>query len=44
MPASDLNRTHFPSITGTAARGPASPNDRTDEPSVTTATALPRMV
>ena len=44
IPASDLNRIDFPSMTGRAARGPASPNDPTDDPSVRTATALPRMV
>ena len=44
MPASDLNRTDFPSITGRAASGPASPNEPTDEPSVRMATALPRTV
>ena len=44
MPARVLKRTAFPSITGRAARGPTSPYDRTDDPSVTMATALARMV
>jgi len=44
IPASVLNRIAFPSMTGCAAAGPASPYDSTEEPSVRIATALPRMV
>ena len=44
MPAKVLKRTHFPSITGSAASGPMFPNPRTAEPSVTTATRFPLVV
>ena len=42
--ARPLNKIHLPSITGIAASGPMLPNPRTAEPSVTTATVLPRLV
>src|SRR6266705_2706689 len=44
MPASVLNRTHFPSMTGSAASGPMFPSPRTAEPSVMTATRFPLVV
>jgi hypothetical protein len=43
-PPSHLNRSAFPSITGSAARGPMSPSPRTREPSVTMAIVFQRPV
>ena len=40
IPANALNRTHFPSITGSDACGPISPSPSTALPSVTTPTRL----
>ena len=44
MSARPLNRMHLPSITAIAASGPMLPSPSTAEPSVTTATLLPRLV
>ncbi len=41
MPPNRLNSAALPSITGSAAPGPRSPNPSTAVPSVTTATLLP---
>ena len=43
-PPSHLNRSAFPSITGSAARGPMSPSPSTREPSVTIAIVFQRPV